>query len=175
MAVEKGNDDEVALTAEQPLTDADAMRLAIKQAQLAEALGEVPVGAVVLDGAGKAIGYGFNRTISSHDPTGHAEIVALRHAAQAVGNYRLPDATLFVTLEPCVMCVGAILHARLARVVYAAPDPKTGACHSVLNVPAVAQLNHQTQVEGGLLAQECGELLREFFRARRIAGKQTRI
>ena len=154
--------------------DVDAMRLALEQAAQAEALGEVPVGAVVLDAAGRVIGAGFNRTISGHDPTGHAEIVALRQAAQALGNYRLPEASLFVTLEPCAMCVGAILHARLARVVYGAADPKTGACHSVLNVPAVAQLNHQTRVEGGLLAQECGELLRGFFRARRQAAKQVR-
>lgn len=154
--------------------DTRAMRLAIDLARQAEALGEVPVGAVVLDGDGKVIGMGFNRTITSHDPTGHAEIVALRQAAQAVGNYRLPDASLYVTLEPCAMCVGAMLHARLARVVYAASDPKTGACHSVLNVPALAQLNHQTIVEGGLLAHECGELLREFFRARRLAAKQAR-
>jgi len=154
--------------------DVDAMRLALEQAAQAQSLGEVPVGAVVLDGAGRVIGAGFNRTISGHDPTGHAEIVALRQAAQALGNYRLPEASLFVTLEPCAMCVGAILHARLARVVYGAADPKTGACHSVLNVPAIAQLNHQTQVEGGLLAQECGELLRGFFRARRQAAKQAR-
>ncbi|MDX3895706.1 MAG: tRNA adenosine(34) deaminase TadA [Pusillimonas sp.] len=154
--------------------DADAMRLALEQAAQAEALGEVPVGAVVLDAAGRVIGAGFNRTISGHDPTGHAEIVALRQAALALGNYRLPEASLFVTLEPCAMCVGAILHARLARVVYGAADPKTGACHSVLNVPAIAQLNHQTRVEGGLLAQECGELLRGFFRARRQAAKQAR-
>lgn len=154
--------------------DEQAMRLAIEQARQAEALGEVPVGAVVLDGAGKVIGQGFNCTITGHDPTGHAEIMALRQAAQAMGNYRLPEASLFVTLEPCAMCVGAMLHARLARVVYAATDPKTGACHSVINVPSVAQLNHQTQVQGGLLAQECGDLLREFFRARRLAAKQTR-
>lgn len=154
--------------------DIQAMRRALELARQAQALGEVPVGAVVLDAAGKVIGQGFNRTITSHDPTGHAEIVALRQAAQAEGNYRLPEASLFVTLEPCAMCVGAILHARLARVVYAAADPKTGACHSVLNVPAIAQLNHQTQVEGGLMAQECGDLLRGFFRARRQAAKQAR-
>jgi len=151
--------------------DEAAMRLALEQARLAGAAGEVPVGAVVLDGCGELIGAGFNRTISHHDPTGHAEIVALRQAAEAVGNYRLPGASMFVTLEPCAMCVGAVLHARLARVVYGALDPKTGACHSVLNVPAVAQLNHQTQVVGGLLAQECGELLRQFFRERRASAK----
>jgi len=151
--------------------DADAMRLALKQAEEAKALGEVPVGAVVLDETGKIIGTGFNRTITGHDPTGHAEIVALRQAAQALGNYRLPQASLYVTLEPCAMCVGAILHARLDRVVYGAADPKTGACHSVLNVPAIAQLNHQTRFESGLLAQECGDLLRDFFRDRRKSGR----
>jgi len=154
--------------------DINAMRIALELAAQAEAAGEVPVGAVVLDGAGKVIGKGFNCTISGHDPTGHAEIVALRQAAQALGNYRLPEASLFVTLEPCAMCVGAILHARLARVVYGTADPKTGACHSVLNVPAIAQLNHQTRVEGGLLAQECGEMLRLFFRKRRQAAKAAR-
>lgn len=154
--------------------DIAAMRLALQQAAQAHALNEVPVGAVVLDADGQVIGSGFNQTITRHDPTGHAEIVALRQAALAVGNYRLPQASLFVTLEPCAMCVGAILHARLARVVYGAADPKTGACHSVLNVPAIAQLNHQTQVEGGLLAQECGDLLRDFFRERRLMAKQAR-
>lgn len=151
--------------------DTRAMRMALEQAAHAQDLGEVPVGAVVLDEHGEIIAAGFNRTISSHDPTGHAEIVALRQAAQVLGNYRLPQASLFVTLEPCAMCVGAILHARLARVVYGAADPKTGACHSVLNVPAIAQLNHQTQFESGLLAQECGDLLRRFFRERRKAAR----
>ena len=151
--------------------DTRAMHMALDQAQQAQALGEVPVGAVVLDEQGRVIGRGYNRTITGHDPTGHAEIMALRQAAQALGNYRLPNASLFVTLEPCAMCVGAILHARLARVVYGAADPKTGACHSVLNVPAIAQLNHQTQFESGLLAQECGDLLRDFFRERRKAAR----
>ena len=154
--------------------DAQAMQWALEQARLAQSQGEVPVGAVVLDEQGGIIGVGANRTISGHDPTGHAEIVALRQAAQAVGNYRLPKASIFVTLEPCAMCVGAILHARLARVVYGAVDPKTGACHSVLQVPAIAQLNHHTRVEGGLLANECGEMLRRFFRERREAAKQAR-
>lgn len=162
------------MVADSGFEDIAAMRLALQQAAQAQAQGEVPVGAVVLDVEGKIIGTGFNQTITRHDPTGHAEIVALRQAALAVGNYRLPQASLFVTLEPCAMCVGAILHARLARVVYGAADPKTGACHSVLNVPAVAQLNHQTQVEGGLLAQECGDLLRNFFRERRLSAKIAR-
>lgn len=147
--------------------DESAMRIAIQQADLACAIGEVPVGAVVLDVAGRIIGRGFNRTITDHDPTAHAEIVALRQAAAATGNYRLPGASLFVTLEPCAMCMGAILHARLSRVVYGATDPKTGACGSVLCVQAYPQLNHQTSVTGGLLAAECGGLLRQFFRERR--------
>src|SRR5690606_7072401 len=154
--------------------DTRAMMLAIEQARLAREQGEVPVGAVVLDGQGRVIGKGFNRTISAHDPTAHAEIVALRQAAQAMENYRLPEASLFVTLEPCAMCVGAMLHARLARIVYAADDPKTGACHSVLQVPEVRQLNHQTRVQRGLMADECAELLRDFFRARRLAARHAR-
>ncbi len=154
----------------QPAFSADdeiAMHAAMQQAGLAYAVGEVPVGAVVLDSQGQIIGRGFNRTITDHDPTGHAEIVALRQAAAAVGNYRLPGASVFVTLEPCAMCMGAMLHARISRVVYAATDPKTGACGSVLCVHAYPQLNHQTSVSGGLLATECGDLLRQFFRERR--------
>jgi len=144
-----------------------AMQLALLQAELAYAAGEVPVGAVVLDAQGQVIGQGFNRTIGDHDPTSHAEIVALRDAAANLKNYRLPGARLFVTLEPCIMCMGAMLHARLDRVVYGAQDPKTGACGSVLGVHAIPQLNHQTQVVGGVLAHESGELLRRFFRERR--------
>lgn len=147
--------------------DEAAMQAALQQAELAYQVGEVPVGAVVLDAEGRIIGQGFNRTITDHDPTAHAEIVALRQAAAALGNYRLPGASLFVTLEPCAMCVGAMLHARIRRVVYAATDPKTGACGSVLCVHAYPQLNHQTSVTGGLLAAECGDLLRQFFRERR--------
>lgn len=143
------------------------MQAALQQAELAYQVGEVPVGAVVLDAEGRIIGQGFNRTITDHDPTAHAEIVALRQAAAALGNYRLPGASLFVTLEPCAMCMGAMLHARIRRVVYAATDPKTGACGSVLCVHAYPQLNHQTSVTGGLLAAECGDLLRQFFRERR--------
>lgn len=153
------------------MVDDSAMRLALEQAELAYAAGEVPVGAVVLDAQGQLIGAGSNRTIGAHDPTGHAEIVALRAAAAHVRNYRLPGASLYVTLEPCAMCMGAMLHARLARVVYGAVDPKTGACGSVLSVHTVPQLNHQTAVEGGVLAEECGELLRRFFRERRAQAK----
>ena len=154
--------------------DGAAMRLAIEQAQQAWKIDEVPVGAIVVDAEGTVIGQGFNRTITDHDPTAHAEIVALRQAAQRVENYRLPGATLFVTLEPCVMCMGAMLHARLARVVYGATDPKTGACGSVARIQDIARLNHQTIVEGGVLESECGELLRAFFRHKRAVAKAAR-
>ncbi|MCK9509714.1 MAG: tRNA adenosine(34) deaminase TadA [Pigmentiphaga sp.] len=143
------------------------MALALERARAAAAAGEVPVGAVVVSEAGELLGAGDNAPISRHDPTAHAEIVALRQACAATGNYRLPGATLYVTLEPCAMCMGAMLHARLARVVFGARDAKTGVCGSVLDLPAVAALNHQTAVEGGLLADLCGQLLREFFRCRR--------
>jgi tRNA(adenine34) deaminase len=121
----------------------------------------------LVDAQGDLLSTGFNRTIIDHDPTAHAEIVALRAGAQQVQNYRLPGASLYVTLEPCAMCLGAILHARLARVVFGAPDPKTGVCGSVLNLALEKQLNHHTQVEGGVLAQECGDTLRQFFKERR--------
>lgn len=156
-------------------SDVDAMRAALAQADFAYKAGEVPVGAVVLDAQGRLIGEGFNSTIKDHDPTGHAEIIALRQAAGAVGNYRLPGARLFVTLEPCAMCLGAMFHARIDRVVYGASDPKTGACGSVLSLHAVATLNHHTQVRGGLLAEECGALLQRFFRERRVNKKNDPI
>jgi tRNA(adenine34) deaminase len=129
--------------------------------------GEVPVGAVlVLDG--ESVGEGWNRPIGAHDPTAHAEIVALRAAAGHLGNYRLPDTTLYVTLEPCVMCAGAIVHARVERVIYGAPDPKAGACGSVFDLlPSDGRFNHRTDCRGGILAADCGEILRSFFRARR--------
>lgn len=147
--------------------DACHMHEALRQALLARDLGEVPVGAIVVDEDGARIAVGFNRTVSDHDPTAHAEIVALRQAAMQARNYRLPGKTLYVTLEPCVMCLGALMHARIGRVVYGAPDPKTGACGSVLGVHEVAQLNHHTVVRGGLMAEPCGQLLRDFFRSRR--------
>ena len=147
------------------------MRLALDQARLAREQGEVPVGAVVLDAQQACIAQGYNRTITDSDPTAHAEIVALRLAAARQGNYRLPGATVYVTLEPCAMCLGAMLHARIARVVYGAPDPKTGACGGVIDLAAEPRLNHHTQVTGGVLADECGELLRQFFRLRR--GRET--
>ena len=142
------------------------MRLALAEARAAAAAGEVPVGAVVVHG-GRVIATGRNAPIGQHDPTAHAEIAALRAAARALGNYRLDGCTLYVTLEPCAMCAGAMLHARLARVVFGAPDPRTGAAGSVLDVFGQARLNHQTVVQGGVLAEEGGQLLRAFFEARR--------
>jgi tRNA(adenine34) deaminase len=146
--------------------DAQFMREALALAADAAALGEVPVGAVVVKD-GVVIGRGFNQPITSNDPTTHAEIVALRDAAKALGNYRLVDCTLYVTLEPCAMCVGAMLHARLARVVWGAPEPKSGACGSVVNLPAEPKLNHHAEFVGGVLAAESGEILKAFFRQRR--------
>jgi tRNA(adenine34) deaminase len=146
--------------------DADFLRQALALAQEAARLGEVPVGAVIVKD-GVVIGSGANRPISSADPTAHAEIVAMREAAARLGNYRLTGCELFVTLEPCAMCVGAMLHARIARVVYGARDPKTGACGSVVDLPAVAALNHHALFEGGVLEDECGEVLRAFFARRR--------
>jgi tRNA(adenine34) deaminase len=142
------------------------MQLALAQAREAAAAGEVPVGAVVVQ-RGQVIASGRNAPVDGHDPTAHAEIVALRAAAQALGNYRLDECELFVTLEPCAMCSGAMLHARLKRVVFGAPDPKTGAAGSVINLFAQAQLNHQTQLQSGVLAVQCGALLQDFFRLRR--------
>ena len=145
---------------------AEFMTEALALAADARQAGEVPVGAVVVH-EGQIIGRGFNAPISLHDPSAHAEIQALRAAAQALGNYRLAGCTLYVTLEPCAMCAGAIQHARIARVVFGASDPKTGACGSVINLFAEPLLNHHTEVEGGMLAQQCGELLTTFFRERR--------
>lgn len=153
------------------LADDEAMGLALEQARLSAALGEVPVGAVVLDAHGRLIGAGHNRTITDRDPSAHAEIVALRAAARTMDNYRLVGARLYVTLEPCAMCLGAMLHARLAQIVYGAADPKTGACGGVVALHAHARLNHHTLVRGGLRAHEGGELLRAFFRARRQAAQ----
>ncbi|GAA5235601.1 tRNA adenosine(34) deaminase TadA [Verticiella sediminum] len=171
MAVEDGG---VAATSVRfSAADEGWMQRALALAALAGEQGEVPVGAVLVAADGRVLGEGSNRPIASSDPTQHAEIVALRAACAAAGNYRLPGATLYVTLEPCVMCMGAMLHARLARVVYGAADPKTGACGGVIDVPAEPSLNHQTRVEGGLLAAACGQCLREFFRARRRAARRA--
>jgi tRNA(adenine34) deaminase len=142
------------------------MSLALDQARLAQAAGEVPVGAVVVRD-GQVIGAGRNAPQGSHDPTAHAEVIALREAARALGNYRLDDCELYVTLEPCAMCSGAMLHARLRRVFFGAPDPKTGAAGSVVDVFGEPRLNHQTQVRGGVMAAECGALLSDFFAGRR--------
>jgi tRNA(adenine34) deaminase len=146
--------------------DQTYMHAALAQARKAQAAGEVPVGAVVVQD-GEIVGSGFNAPISRHDPTAHAEILALRDAAERLGNYRLPGCELYVTLEPCAMCVGAMLHARIARLIYGATDPKTGACGSVINLFGEAKLNHHASVTPGVLAEECGLLLREFFAAKR--------
>ena len=147
------------------------MRIALDQAQNARLVGEVPVGAVIMR-AGQVIATGYNRPITEHDPTAHAEIVALRHAAQLLANYRLPECELYVTLEPCAMCAMALLHARFKRVVFGASDPKTGAAGSVVDLFANAQLNHHTELAGGVLADECGAVLREFFTERREHYRQ---
>ena len=146
--------------------DETYMRRALDLARHAQEAGEVPVGAlVVLDG--EIIGEAWNQPIVAHDPTAHAEIMALRAAAVRARNYRLPGATLYVTLEPCAMCAGAMVHARIARVVYGAADPKTGAAGSVFNLLETTELNHRAQVTRGVLAQECGKMLRDFFQAKR--------
>ncbi len=146
--------------------DQACMRDALVEAERAAELGEVPVGAIVVSN-GKVVGRGSNRSIRNSDPTGHAEILALRSAAAALENYRLPGSVLYVTLEPCVMCVGAMLHARIARVVFGAYDKKSGAAGSVLDLSDNRDLNHQCEVNGGLLADRCGELLQKFFASRR--------
>ena len=155
------------------LNDEQGMRLALQQARLAADAGEVPVGAVVVQN-GQVIAVGRNAPIASHDPTAHAEVVALRAAARVLGNYRLDGCTLYVTLEPCAMCSGAMLHARVDRVVFGAPDPRTGVAGSVLNLFGHTQLNHQTQVTGGVLADECAQLLKDFFKPKRINADPVR-
>lgn len=149
------------------------MRLALAAAEEAREAGEVPVGAVLVRGDA-VIAKGFNHPIGTHDPSAHAEMAALRAGAEALGNYRLPGCELYVTLEPCLMCAGAIMHARIARVVFGAPDPKTGACGSVVDAFANPQLNHHATVTGGVLADECGDALRSFFAARRRASRLAR-
>ena len=155
------------------LTDTDWMTEALLLADAAEALGEVPVAALVVqDGA--VIGRGYNRNIIDCDPSAHAEIVALREAGQAVGNHRLVSASLYCTLEPCIMCAGAIIHARLARLVFAADDPKTGAAGSVFDVIADPRHNHRVEVVRGVLADDAGERLRAFFRRKRAFEKELK-
>ncbi len=156
------------------MNDADLMMVALQQAREASAQGEIPVGAVVVK-EGRIIAAGRNSPVAAHDPTAHAEINALRQAAQVLGNYRLDGCELFVTLEPCAMCAGAMLHARLKRVVFGAPDPKTGAAGSVINLFDNPLLNHQTQVQGGILADDCAVVLRDFFQGRRDQKRQDTL
>ena len=146
--------------------DRQFMQQALEQAGLAALAGEVPVGAVIVRD-GEVISKAFNKPITNHDPSAHAEMLALRQAALSEENYRLPGTTLYVTLEPCTMCAGAMLHARVDRIVFGAKDPKTGAAGSVLDVFSSKQINHQTVIEGGMMAEECGQLLRDFFKERR--------
>jgi tRNA(adenine34) deaminase len=152
--------------------DARYMDLALTEARKAWEAGEVPVGAVVVKD-GEVIATGFNQPIGRHDPTAHAEVNALRAAAEKLGNYRLPGCELYVTLEPCAMCSGAMMHARLARVVYAAQDPKTGVCGSVLDLFALEQLNHHTEVVGGVLADQASSMLKAFFAERRALSRTS--
>ena len=147
-------------------TDLDFMQIALDLAKLAAENGEVPVGALVVKN-GEIIGRGSNAPIGLHDPSAHAEIIAMRQAAQYLGNYRLVDCALYVTLEPCAMCAGAMQHARIAKLIYGASDAKTGACGSVINVMAEPKLNHHAEVLGGVLATECGAVLSDFFKQRR--------
>ena len=148
------------------MSDETFMREALALARQAAEAGEVPVGAVVVKG-GTVIGRGHNQPVSGRDPTAHAEVMALRDAAERVGNYRLADCDLYVTLEPCAMCAGAIMHARISRVIYGAADPKSGACGSVVNLFADSRLNHHATVVGGVMADGAGKLLKEFFAMRR--------
>ncbi|MFD1556343.1 tRNA adenosine(34) deaminase TadA [Paraburkholderia silviterrae] len=159
----------------EPVTERDRhfMHLALAAAEAARAAGEVPVGAVLVR-ADEVIATGFNHPIGAHDPSAHAEMAALRAAGTALSNYRLPGCELYVTLEPCLMCAGAIMHARIARVVYGARDPKTGACGSVVDAFSNGQLNHHTSVVGGVLETECGDALRSFFAERRRASREAR-
>ena len=153
------------------MSDAAWMQQALAQAQIAAERDEVPVGAVMVDAAGELIAAGHNQPISACDPSAHAEIVVLRAAAQKLGNYRLPDTTLYVTLEPCTMCVGALIHARVGRLVYGAAEPKTGAIESAQRLFETGKFNHQPELKAGVLANECSALLSQFFAKKRSAMK----
>ncbi|AOF52685.1 tRNA adenosine(34) deaminase TadA [Rodentibacter caecimuris] len=155
--------------------DEKFMRLALDLADKAESLGEIPVGAVLVDSEGNVLGEGWNLSITENDPTAHAEIVALRHAAKKVQNYRLLDTTLYVTLEPCTMCAGAILHSRIRRLVFGASDYKTGAVGSRFHFFDDYQMNHTVEITGGILAEECGEKLSAFFRKRRAEKRSEKV
>ena len=150
------------------MTDEDLkfMKLALELAKKAELKNEVPVGALVV-WDGKIIGRGMNTSISDYDPTSHAEINAIREAAKAIKNYRLKDCTIYVTLEPCAMCVGAIQHARIEKIIYGAPDPKTGACGSMIDLISVKEINHHAEALGGILEKECSQILKDFFLLKR--------
>jgi len=150
------------------MTDEDLkfMKLALGLAKKAELKNEVPVGALIVQN-GEIIGQGMNTSISDHDPTSHAEINAIREAAKAIKNYRLKDCAIYVTLEPCAMCVGAIQHARIDKIIYGAPDPKTGACGSMIDLISVKEINHHAEAIGGILEKECGQILKDFFLSKR--------
>lgn len=150
------------------MTDEDLkfMKLALGLAKKAELKNEVPVGALIVQN-GEIIGQGMNTSISDHDPTSHAEINAIREAAKAIKNYRLKDCVIYVTLEPCAMCVGAIQHARIEKIIYGAPDPKTGACGSMIDLISVKEINHHAEAIGGILEKECGQILKDFFLSKR--------
>ena len=158
------------MNTDQTWSQLEFMQLALDLATQAALNGEVPVGAIVVKD-GVVIGRGSNAPVGLHDPTAHAEIIAMREAATYLGNYRLVDCTLYVTLEPCAMCSGAVQHARIARLVYGASDPKTGACGSVVNLMSEPKLNHHTEVLGGVLAEQCGAVLTAFFKQRRLSNK----
>jgi tRNA(adenine34) deaminase len=150
------------------MTDEDLkfMKLALRLAKKAELKNEVPVGALIVQN-GEIIGQGMNTSISDHDPTSHAEINAIREAAKSIKNYRLKDCAIYVTLEPCAMCVGAIQHARIDKIIYGAPDPKTGACGSMIDLISVKEINHHAEAIGGILEKECGQILKDFFLSKR--------
>lgn len=146
--------------------DLKFMRLALELAKKAELKNEVPIGALIVRD-GKIIGRGMNTSISDYDPTAHAEINAIRDAAKTIKNYRLKNCSIYVTLEPCAMCVGAIQHARIEKIIYGAPDPKTGACGSMIDLVSVKEINHHAEATGGILEKECGQILKDFFLSKR--------